>query len=296
MIYLNDDKAAIDAMLLTKDKAIPAFSQLHGVPLERIGAIGDGTNDLPFLRTPGLGLVGTVANAKDEVKSAVRAMRAGYVSEKSYLDGFFDFYDVAGKRGITHIISDKDGILIWKGDCSRGNEFSSRVAKNMGVNGSPVVSVLTGSGYEQNTDFMRAYGLDERLLKNPTVARHPYLILAENGAIQLDVLTGKVLNYCKRLDRNMLKILLGPFKQSVVQEVGASVLPRFDFCWSNSPQEQTAQVYLANKLSMVTVNVPRWQANGTDFRATEGARTFRKSVMEVMQKTAEQMDLEYKVL
>ena len=181
-VYLMANNAAIDATILTKGDIVPAYARHHGIPLELIAAIGDEVIDLPMLTTAGLGLVGAPANAQDKVKEAVAKIPNGWISSCEILDAFIEFYALAKERNISHIISDKDGVLLAKGDLTRGAEFYT-LMQSAGIGGNPFVTVLTGSSAGQNAKFMKGYGLDARLESNLAVRQNPYVLLAENGLL-----------------------------------------------------------------------------------------------------------------
>ena len=305
MLTLNTDSAAIDAMILTKDRAIPEFSRAKQVPLARIAVIGDGTNDLPFLIDERYALIGAPANAKSEVRERVRQMRNGHVYEEEGIDAFFRFYDDARSRGATHIVSDKDGVLKI-GDDERGDAFHERVGGRMGLDG-PLVTVLTGSSLDQNLDFMAKYHFDQRLTQNRAVRDDPYLILAENGALHVNVLDPALTrNLAGEMDRAALGVLKGPFERAVLERAEREVLPAFGFAWSARYNDQRGKVYAPSrhlliagdrpKETMVTLNVPRRTAEGADFRKTPDAARFRDAVLQVMIDEAQRLGMPYHVL
>lgn len=292
-ITILKNTAAIDATILMKEEAFKGFAATHNIPFAQIAFIGDEALDECILTLPGLGLAGAPGNAQARVKEAVHKV-GGVVLEGKVIDGFFEFYEIAKQKGITHIVSDKDGTLTLAGDYSRGPEFAERVASRMGHDNKPFVSVLTGSGISQNREFMQAYGLDERLAANEHVQAKPYLLLAESGALHVNVLTGEILNYCEQINPELLHALKGPFEQDVLRKLTAK-LPAFGFTWSNEYHDQDAKVYVAPKLSMVTINVPREADGNKAFRKTPEAERFRDAIVETMMQTAEELELKYTI-
>ncbi len=103
-VYLCANTAAVDAFLWAKEKTVERICNDLGISYDRVGVIGDERIDLPMLRMEGLGLIGTVANAQDEVKAYVGSQGHGHVSEYSVFDGFMDFYALCCKRGIELVI------------------------------------------------------------------------------------------------------------------------------------------------------------------------------------------------
>ena len=289
MLYITANKEAVDTALLTKDMAVREFALAYDIPLSEIAAIGDGIIDLPMLSIDGLGLIGAPGNANSRVKDLVNS-RNGHVSDKKVLDAFFEFYGIAGNRGISHVISDKDGVLISEGDRSRGGEFA-KLASVMG-NGNPFVSVLTGSAYEQNSDFALAYGLTKDI-DNPTVRKFPYLILAENGGVHVNILTGET--HLPALNAYEVGVLKGRYEQAVKREV-EKFMRSFNFKWSLDHNDQRGRVYCPDKRSMVTVNIPREYHNGKKFRDSEDATRFRSGVYAIMLETAQKLGMVYREL
>jgi 3-deoxy-D-manno-octulosonate 8-phosphate phosphatase KdsC-like HAD superfamily phosphatase len=291
VIYLNIDKSGIDAMIMKKDVAVQAFAKTYGVSLGRIAVIGDGNQDIAFLATPGVGLVGCPANAKQKVREYVQSV-GGYVANGCCLDGFFEFKDLAKEKGIEVIISDKDGVLVDAGNLGRADEFRSKMIE---TRGSSSLTILTGSAVEQNLRFLAAYGLDERLKQDSGAM--PYVLLAENGAIHMHAWDrSKDLNYVERIDQELLAVLKGQFEATVRSRIEQEVLPCFNFSWSRQYNDQDCKVYVPRKESMVTVNVPRSDGMGEGFRSTQRAESFRWKVYEIMEQVAEDIGIETELL
>ena len=192
-------------------------------------------------------------------------------------------------------ISDRDGVLKEVGNYSWWDDFRKLLLK-MDRETRPYIVVLTGSGYEQNTSFRNKYGLDKSLIANPYVEKYPYLLLLENGAIYLNVLTDEIKNYLIEIDSETLRTLKGEFEKRVKSRLENEVLSDFGLQWSNSYEEQKGKVYHAPKLSMVTFGVPREFADGSPYRKSKEADNFRDSVLKVMKKTAQELHLDYEVI
>lgn len=294
-ITLCKDPAAVDTYILGKEQALPGFTAVFKVPLGKIGAIADGPKDWPWLGTPGLGLVGAPANADSTVKERVAALgEKGLVSSMEAFFGFQEFYAEAVKREITHIISDRDGIL-KEGDRSWPNEFKA-LAQKMGYEGNPYISVITGSSLNQNIKFMTQYGLDASLSSNPAVRKYPWVLLAENGIVAYNALTGETLNYCQQLNQELLQLMKGPFEKDVARTVEQKILPAFGLRRSDSYDDQQGAVFFVPKEAMVTFNIPRKFRDGREYRQSHEATNLRQAILETMVNSAVKLNIPYKVL
>lgn len=293
-LYFSANTSAVDVYLITKDKIIPEFAKRQGCSLEQIAAIGDGDNDLPMLSFPGLGLVGAPANATDKVKKVISDLN-GYLASQEAFEGFFEFYHLVKQRGITHILSDRDGVLLEKGDYSRGPEFKA-LAQGMGFGMNPFVAILTGTSMDQNIYFMEAYGLDASLASNPKVREYPFLVLAENGAVHINVLTGDALEFFDLSGHPLMKALQGDLRREVMNRLGKEILPGMKLGFSLDTNDQTQKVYLPPKKTMITFNVPRNYEDGRDYRKSEDAKRLRSEIIRVLSETATKMNLPYCVI
>ncbi len=293
-LYFSSNSSAVDAYLIAKDKIIPEFAKKVGKSLEQIAAIGDGDNDLQMLSAPGLGLVGAPANATEKVKRVV-AGRGGFISQKNVFDGFLEFYEFAKTKGMTHILSDRDGVLFEKGDNSRGEEFK-KLAERMGSGLNPFVTVLTGTSANQNIEFMHTYGLDAKLASNHKVQEYPYLVLAENGAVHVDVLTGEASDFFDLSGNPFLQALQGSLQIEVINRLGKEVLPAMKLGFSFDPENQIQKVYMPPKKNMITFNIPRKYNDGRDYRKSEDAKVLRKEMLRILAETATKMQLPFQVM
>ncbi len=294
-IKIMANNAAVDAAIITKDECFPGLVDRFGIPLEKIAVIGDEKIDLPMLSISGLGFIGAPANAQSEVREYVSG-HGGHVSGSEAYNGFEDFYAQCRDRGIELIVSDKDGVLKQGGDISGGPRFS-KLALDMGNDGNPYVTVLTGSSLAVNQEFRTAYGLDERLLSNSAVVDHPYLLLVESGAIHVNVLDGGTENYVHEIEPDLLSALKGDFETRVAGRIESEIFPEFGFRWSAEYGDQQAAIFHdTNKQSMVTFNVPRQRADGQPFRKTDDAGRYREGVVGIMKEEADGLGLGYEVL
>jgi hypothetical protein len=294
-IYLSASTDAVDASLVTKDFAIRNFASSTGTPLSRVAGIGDSANDLPFLRIPGLGLVGAPGNAQAAVKQALRAIPRSYISTKSVLDGFLDFYARCRDEGIEVVFTDRDGVLIWNEDDGARARLK-QLLERMGRDGRPFIIILTGSSYEQNVDFMRHFQLDASLASNPRIRQNPYVIYAENGAVHIDILGASARNYGAALDSPLLVALTRDFLRSLVGHIREKILPAFRLGLSNSRSDKRSKLYLPPKTTMVTVDLPRAHAGLEDYRQSAVSDALRQALLREMAITAEELHLPYEVL
>ena len=294
-IYLSASTDAVDASLVTKDFAIKSSALGKGIPLSRVAGIGDSANDLPFLRISGLGLVGAPSNAQTAVKQALKAIRGAYLSPKSFFEGFLDFYSRCTDQGIELVFTDRDGVLIWN-ENGAAKAVLRPLLELMGQDGRPFIIILTGSSYEQNVDFMRHYQLNAGLGVNPRIRENPYIIYAENGAVQIDILGGSSRNYAADLDSTLLGTLTHAFLHSLLHRIREKVLPAFQLGLSEDRSDQHSKLYLPPKRTMVTVNLPRSHLRLEDYRQSPESDTLRQALLQEMVLTAQELHLPYEVL
>jgi len=294
-IYLSASTDAVDASLVTKDLAIRSFASSTGTPLSRVAGIGDSANDLPFLRISGLGLVGAPSNAQAAVKQALKAIPGSYISTKSVLDGFLDFYARCRDEGIEVVFTDRDGVLTWNEDGGARARLR-QLLERMGQNGRPFIIILTGSSYEQNMDFMRHFQLDASLGANPRIRQNPYIIYAENGAVQIDILGASTRNYAAALDSHLLDALTRDFLRSLVRHIREKILPAYRLGLSNNRLDLRSKLYLPPKTTMVTVDLPRAHVGVKDYRQSPASDALRQALLREMAITAQELHLPYEVL
>ncbi|MBD3314105.1 HAD hydrolase family protein [Candidatus Woesearchaeota archaeon] len=294
-IHLIKNKAAVDATILTKDRAIVKYANFHDIPLENLAAIGDGTTDLPMLTLEGIGLAGAPANSQARVKETVGSLPNGWVSSEEVFDAFIEFYNIARDSGLTNIISDRDGVLKWKNDMRGARDFR-QILDYMGNNRNPFVTVLTGSGVTQNLEFMDIYGFnDPNLRSNKAIRDNPYILLAEGGLIHFDVIHGETINLCRKLNQDLLDKLKNDFEPEVADKIKSRVLDDFGLEWSSDYNDQEGKIYRPPKQGMVTFNIPR-QVNNNDYRNTEESEMLRNKIIDIMAETAEEKNIHYEIL
>ncbi len=296
-VFLSAGTDAVDAALITKEHALRAFAAEANLPLGRIGAIGDSVNDLPFLTIAGLGLRAAPLNAQPAVRSAIAALDNCVTLSSMFTEALVEFYREAEERGILYIFADKDGVLIWRDDDTvTYGPLLGDLFRNMGSGPHPFIFVLTGSSYEQNLGLLRALRFSPALSMNPSVAAHPFVILAENGAVQINVLTGEIRERTELVDPALLAIVMGPFKRRICQLVEKEILPAFDLSWSKTGDQQVEQLWIPEKRSIVTINIPKTFHDGRDYRSSSRAEKLRRAILECMVKSATIMSIPYEVL
>lgn len=295
-LYFMANNAAVDAVMITKAEAIDGIRETYGLSIDKVAAIGDEIIDLPMLGISGLGKIGTVANAQAKVIDYVSSMVNGHVSKQSVYDGFLEFYKICQESGIRLIVTDRDGV-IKEADNVQWGPLYAELAMKMGNEGYPYCTILTGSALSQNEKFRHQYGLDERLIGNVYVKENPYLLIVENGAIHVNVITGETKNYCSRLNLSLLGALKGPFESEVARRIQAEILPQFGLSMSYSYEDQAGKVYhIIDKQAGVTFNIPRTDKAGNQFRKTLAAQSLRDMEIEVMCDVASNLGMNYTIL
>ncbi len=295
-LYLSASTDAVDACWVTKEHAIRSFAKGAKVPLSDIGAIGDSANDLPFMTIPELGLVGAPLNAQPEVRSAISRLKSCIQISSSFLDAFVEFYRVAQKRQIRYVFADKDGVLTWTHISPESLSAVTEVFRSAGLPGCPFVFILTGSSYEQNMEFLELAKLKTALASNPYIAADPFIVLAENGMLRINVLTGEMREGSEMIDRLRLAWLKGPFEQELIALVEKEVLPRFGLKWSERADNQVECVWIPRKRTMVTLNIPREFRDGRDYRLSAKSVQLGRAIVSCMVRVAEANGVEYAIL
>ncbi len=294
-VYLSASTDAVDAALITKDLALKSFASDLGIPLSRIAGIGDSANDIPFLKIPSLGLVGAPNNAQLIIKQILKTIDRSYISNKDFLNGFVDFYARCADAGIEYVFTDRDGVLIWKEDLPEESHLR-QIVKRMGQEGRPFIIIITGSSYEQNVDFMSKYRLDSSLASNKRIRENPYVIYAENGAVQINILDGSLRSHVEFLDRDLLRVLNTNFLNALLSNVEKRILPVFDLEFSRELSDQHSKIYLPSKRTMVTLNIPSTHHETEDYRRSPEGDHLRDMILGEMVIAAQDLGLPYKVL
>lgn len=292
ILYLSASTDAVDASLLTKRDAVLNFLKTGDIKASEIAAIGDSENDLPFIEIDGLGLIGTPANAQERVKERLRS-RSNYVAmQKDVFEGFLEFFDLCVTRGIRHIISDRDGVLIWKGASREETAALRKLLLGQSADAPPTVTVLTGSSVEQNTRFINDYSLNDKACCSRWVLEHPQLIWAENGSAVMNVLTGQTQVALPDRLKPAGEMLKGSFEQKLLMRIEHDVLRPEGLTYSFSQDDQISKVYLPKKETMVTLNMPHVHNGIAEFRKSKEVIKFQKVLLGVMQEVAAQSGFE----
>jgi len=294
-ISLSASPDAVDAAIYTKDLAVIDFVEASGVPQSQIGAIGDGANDIPFLRIPGLALAAAPNNAQEGVTQLLSGLPNGILLKGERTKGFLEFHKLAKSRSLSHIFADRDGVFEWETDNALMEDVF-RVFETMGLEQNPFVFVLTGSSYEQNISFIEKLRINEAARHNSAVERQPFVVLAENGAVQINVLTLESRNLEQIIDTDLLDCLKGAFEQEVIVRLKDTILPRFGLNITDKHNDQFEKVLIPPKRTMLTINVPKWFHDGSDYRRSHVAREFREAVLTIMQEVAVAQELPYRLL
>lgn len=280
-IYISPNREAVDAGLQTKAGALEKIAAGNNLRLSQIGAIGDGLNDLPFLRVSGLGLVGTPSNGHPKVKEFVSSLKQGVLPDAPYLDGFLHFYNLCSKGGIRHIVSDRDGVLIKDGDLSRGTEFIKATSTG------PMITVLTSSSARANMPFAERYFNGNQ--------SDPWRIRMENGSLEMNVYNRET-----RLDTTInpdeMERFLGTFRPAVLQAVEHMIHPKYGFGYTNEHGSQHNRMYLPPMQTMVTINIPRTTTGSTEYRSTPEAVQLRSDIVGIMVSVCKDLKIGHTVL
>lgn len=295
LIYISSNTDAVDISLHTKELVFARTVQ--GLNKEKllIAGIGDGKNDLPFLLHPQLNFIGAPANAQQEVKQQISHLPNAHISDKNFLDGFIDLYGKCQSQGIHYIFSDRDGIFLGSNDI-RDPDRIYDLFLHMGGSGEPVVYIVTGSSYEQNIGFIRDSRIMDALLANTAIAGQPYYLYAENGAVRIDCRTAAY-----QIDDTLFDpAFLSQIKQSVfpriIECIAGNLMEKYSLSWSNNMQDQVEKLYIPEKHTMLTINIPKKYRDGTDYHLSDDAASLRTDLTECVKIVLEQDTLAYKIL
>ena len=299
-IYISASPDAVDVSIITKDIALLQFSAEKKIPLKSIAAIGDGVNDLPFLTIEGLGLIGAPSNAQKEVIKYISKTVIGKICDHDFFQGFIEFYKYASESAISAIFTDRDGVLISKeNDIWMPN--LAELFKSMGLrskgNFLPIIHVLTGSGVEQNKSFIESVNQYADIASNLYAAYDPYIIHAENGAIQMNIITGewKYETYVEN-HRGYIDFVRGTFLEAAITRIEKYIFPKWDLQWSYNHSDQDGKIYMPEKRTMATWNIPKTMNNIKNFRDNLISDKLRIDIIKVIENVAEELSLPYSVI
>ncbi|MBI3051365.1 hypothetical protein HYY74_02815 [Candidatus Woesearchaeota archaeon] len=290
-------QSSVNAYLADKAYAMDLLAKRLG-PDAKFAYYGDGPNDISAMLHERTALAACPSDADPVVKIAIDSMgRTGFVAGSPLLSGFLEAYALAASRGIRYFATDRDDSIVSKGDFSNGSEFYE-MARRMGEGCSrhgkevwPLVYIITGGSVQQNLEMLSGFGLD-RLGCNRFVRRDPYLVLAENGLRQINVLTGQVAECTGGID----PLLIGkmPEFQRTVRQLVEPVLKKYGFVWANSSKKGDREVGWPEKRYGCSVDLPR-TVDGLPYRRTESAWPFIKDTLDAMVLASEQLGLKFGV-
>ena len=299
-IYISASPDAVDVSIITKDIALLQFSTEKKTPLKSIAAIGDGVNDLPFLTIEGLGLIGAPSNAQKTVIKYISKTVNGKICKHAFFQGFAEFYKYAAESAISTIFTDRDGVLVSKeNDIWMPNLaalFKKSGSKNRG-NFLPIIHVLTGSGVEQNKSFVDSINRYADIGSNRYIISDPYIIHAENGAIQINIITGewRYATYVEN-NRDYIDFIRGNFLDTAKTRIEKYIFRKWDLQWSYHHGDQDGKIYMPEKKTMVTWNIPKTMNNIKNFRGNLISDKLRTDIIKVIENVAEELKLPYFII
>ena len=299
-IYISASPDAVDVSIITKDIALLQFSTEKKTSLKSIAAIGDGVNDLPFLTIKGLGLIGAPSNAQKEVIKYISKTANGKICEHDFFQGFIEFYKYASESCMSAIFTDRDGVLVSKeNDIWMPNlaELFKKMGSRSKGNFLPIIHVLTGSGVEQNKSFIESVNRYADIGTNQYAVSDPYIIHAENGAIQMNIITGEW-RYAAYVEnhRDYIDFIRRNFLKAAITRIEKYIFPKWDLQWSYHHSDQDGKIYMPEKRTMVTWNIPKTMNNIKNFRDNLISDKLRIDILKVIESVAEELSLPYSVI
>lgn len=293
-LYLSASPHAVDASLVSKDIAVIRYSQENGIPLHQVAAIGDGANDLPFLSIPDLAIIGCPGNAQNKIKNYLKDRQNSFISKRDGFEGFKEFYDICSQSCISTVFSDRDGVIINKGYNEKfANELDDIFTKSFMLE-NPSLKILTGSSYDQNIMIVKI--ASHRKYARRYSYADPFLVLAENGSIQINVFDGSIKKLANVLNVDYLHWLKSEFQTEFVNSVNKTILHKYDLAWSKNHIDFIEALYIPKKTTMVTIDLPRFTKDGKDYGKTIKGKSLSKELLEIMEDIAIRNNLIYKIL
>lgn len=286
---------AIDISLHTKETIVNNFIKDRGVELQEVACIGDSKNDLPFLTIPNIGIAAAPSNAQQKVIDTLNTQSNSYISKNKVYEGFIDFYNLCKNRNIKYIFSDRDGVILWKNEHSYHEEIYELFTQ-MGHNNNPYVFVLTGSSVEQNIEFINEYKINEACSKNELLSDKPFNIFAENGALMINCMTMDYVLDKNIIDLDFIGFLKKDYYTHVLQLIKKEVLNKFNLQFTSNANDQIEKIFIPEKRTMITFNIPAYYHNGSDYRESTDADELRKHIIEILVSAAIKFNINYKVL
>lgn len=103
MVFSHGDGVDVVPKGIDKSEGIKVLSEHLGIPPKNLCAFGDGSNDIPMMGVVGMPIA--VANAKDEVKEAVRKNN-GFIASKPYIHGVLEGFNYMKEKNMLSIDMD----------------------------------------------------------------------------------------------------------------------------------------------------------------------------------------------
>ena len=272
MKYLNMYKvskgaSAIDFYLISKGEYVEKFLSKDNIPYESIACIGDGDIDESFLFIEGVKMVGAPANASCRIRDKVLKSANGFLSDHSYYNGFEDFFWKAKEVGVEYIFTDFNGVLLEGINLDAFHDLLIDVCKGL----LPKLVIVTGASVGQMSQHMLNLGIREAIRTSVDLfARENLIIMCENGAFTIDLLTGQVNANVSLKNFKKNKRIRSEFYKKL-EEV---VYKEFGFELTHEYESQKNKVFLPMKYTMISVNIPKSDENDNDFRASKESRRF----------------------
>ncbi len=283
VLMLNEGPTGVSAYMAEKSHGIETLVRQHGADA-LFAYYGDDRNDLPALLHENTALPACPPDATYCVIQTVKSI-GGIVTENPLLAGFYEVYARAWARGLTAVITDRDGSIVRQGDYSSGADFH-KLARGMGRGGKPWIYFLTGAGAEQNLALIK--GLNLHRIGGKT-RKNPYLVMAENGLTRVNIYDpSDVIDNIGGIDPDTFNKMPG-FRQTVL-ELLQPVLQKYGFSLATDEKKQDSQVGYPNKKGGASIDLPR-NVGGQDYRGTEAAWQFKAELLEVMICAAEMNNL-----
>lgn len=290
-IYLSPNTGSIDADLLRKEDTVLRKLSERGKTI----TIGDNINDSGMLSLDGLLLAACPENAHEEIKKLLKKRKNGYIAQRPVLDGFIDCLRETGRRaqrkGLSlhecTLFTDKDGVLQNKQDYTKGAIFKAMIRESGIIY--PQTYIISGSSVKLNlnTGFMEAYGLTpENLYQNRTIRNNPFLLLLENGGIEINILNPNDRRYpAKEQFKEEIETLRGPVRDGIRSQMEEKIFKTFaGLHWVRNYEDQKTKrrgIYEVESETKFTLNIPY------ALRGTQEGEAFRMIVAEIIQEEAE---------
>ncbi|MBD3204420.1 HAD hydrolase family protein [Candidatus Woesearchaeota archaeon] len=289
--YIEVLDNAVSVVILTKAKALEIYSEKYGINLNNSMGVGDGLSDIGFMNN--CGFCACPANSQEKVKELVNE-KHGLVSDKQGLDGALEAYEKAKEKGLEAVIFDKDGVLTVNNELSRGEEFRE-VLRKAGQEKNPYIILLTGSSFDQNTDFLEAYGFNH-LHENPAYKKKPWAVMFNSGLQFYNVFDKETKSLCDIPDEMVAGI--NNLKNYVEKMIEKDIFGNFGIVGFTEDYEkgQNGRIYRPKKEAMATWNIPRYFKDGkTVYRGSEEAKRFSDALVKIITDFFDEKQYNYEI-